>query len=131
MGKEPRRIEISLLGQPPVKQPGPYEKEKNKKRRVRLQQQALIVTRETGWPVDLFDKNMRLTIWYNRCKGGSDSANIIGGIADALQGSCYHNDSQLVEVHYSQEGKSRKKYKSDRYAVIVEPVAILPKAPRK
>ncbi len=131
MLKKNRHIEISLRGQPPVKQPGPYEKEKNKKRRVRLRQQALIVTRETNWPVDLFDKNMKITIWYNRYKGGSDSANIIGGIADALQGSCYHNDSQLVEVHYSQEGKSKKKYKSDRYEVIVEPVDSPKKARRK
>ena len=95
-------IEINLLGIPPVKQPGPNEGAKNKQRKVRLQQEALIKSRESNWPVDLYDKKMRLTVVYNRGIAKVDSANVIGGIADALQGPCYHNDYQLNEVHYSE-----------------------------
>jgi len=122
MGKKTQCIEIDLLGIPPVKQPGPNEKEKNKQRQVRLRQEALNIARESDWPVHLYDKKMKLTIYFNRGQAKTDSANIIGGIADALQGPCYHNDNQLNEVHYSEQVKSKKKYKRDRYQVTLEPL---------
>jgi len=124
MSRNFRFIEINLLGIPPVKQPGSNEGDKNRQRKVRLRQRALNATRESDWPVDLYDRKMKLTILYNRGKAKVDSANIIGGIADALQGPCYNNDDQLVEIHYSEQVKSRKKYKSDRYQVNLEPIDI-------
>jgi len=120
MRKSHPHIVIEQSGIPPVKQPGPKEGKKNRNRKVRLQQNALNKTREVQWPVEFFDKNIRMTIIYHRGKARQDSANIIGGIADALQGSCYHNDKQLVEIHYSEQKKSRKKYKRDRYEVTME-----------
>jgi Holliday junction resolvase RusA-like endonuclease len=41
-----------------------------------------------------------LAIRYSRCSGGPDAANIIGGVADALQGIIYVNDNQLHEISY-------------------------------
>ena len=122
MTKNIKRIEIELLGTPPVKQPGPNESDKNRQRRVKLRQAALNIARGSDWPVELYDKKLKLTIYFNRATSKMDSANIIGGIADALQGPCYHNDFQLNEVHYSEHFKSRKKFKRDKYQVILEPL---------
>jgi hypothetical protein len=122
MTKNIKRIEIELLGTPPVKQPGPNESDKNRQRRVKLRQAALNIARESDWPVELYDKRLKLTIYFNRATSKMDSANIIGGIADALQGPCYHNDFQLNEVHYSEHFRSRKKFKRDKYQVILEPL---------
>ena len=122
MTKNIKRIEIELLGTPPVKQPGPNESDKNRQRRVKLRQAALNIARESDWPVELYDKRLKLTIYFNRATSKMDSANIIGGIADALQGPCYHNDFQLNEVHYSEHFKARKKFKRDKYQIILEPL---------
>jgi len=125
MGKKYQRIELNVLGVPPVKHPASNQKERNKRRQVKLRQEALNETRRIDWPVNLYEKRMKLTIFYNRRQANIDSANIIEGIADALEGPCYHNDDQLVEIHYSEQVKSRKKkYKRDRYQVILEPVDI-------
>ncbi len=122
MARKSNCMEISLLGIPSVKQPGPNEGAKNKQRKIRLRQEVLIKVREIDWPIDLYDKEMKLTVIYNRGRAKVDSANIIGGIADALQGPCYHNDYQLKEVHYSEQKKSGKKYKRDKYQVILEAI---------
>jgi len=122
MAKSNKRLVIEQPGIPPVKQPGPNEGKKNKDRKVRLQQKALNITRETQWPVEYYTKNIKMSITYYRGVAKLDSANIIGGIADSLQGPCYHNDKQLVEIHYSEQKKSRKKYKRDRYEVALEAI---------
>ena len=41
----------------------------------------------------------------------ADSVNIIGGIANALEGIVYWNDSQIKEVHYKQILSTRNLYR--------------------
>jgi len=41
-----------------------------------------------------------VSICYSRSKGGSDSANIIGGVLDSLENIIFKNDSQVVEIYY-------------------------------
>lgn len=40
----------------------------------------------------------------------SDSANIIGGILDSLEGVTYRNDRQVVEISYSESLGSQDWY---------------------
>jgi hypothetical protein len=47
-----------------------------------------------------FSDEVALAVTYVRAKKARDAANIIGGIADALQGILYTNDSKLVEIYY-------------------------------
>lgn len=44
--------------------------------------------------------NCAVTIHYSRSRGRSDSANIIGGILDSLQGIIFDNDNQVTEITY-------------------------------
>jgi len=43
---------------------------------------------------------VHLKVEYHRHKGRSDAANIIDGIADALNKIAYVDDKQIVEIHY-------------------------------
>ena len=61
--------------------------------------------------------NVRLTIEYHRYRGRSDAANIIGGIADALNRIAYDDDRQIVEIHYREA-----KGDVDWYQVAIEEV---------
>jgi Holliday junction resolvase RusA-like endonuclease len=67
-----------------------------------------------------FSDEVALAVAYVRAQKARDAANIIGGIADALQGILYKNDSKLVEIHYSELpiGKNQK----DEYRVEVAKV---------
>jgi len=51
-------------------------------------------------PWDPMNARIDLHIKYNRVKGGNDSANIIGGICDALQGVLYADDRQVTVIDY-------------------------------
>ncbi|NWG11230.1 RusA family crossover junction endodeoxyribonuclease [Candidatus Bathyarchaeota archaeon] len=65
----------------------------------------------------LLKHSIRLSITYHRQKGKSDAVNIIGGIADALNGIAYDDDSQITQINY-QETKGS----FDEYTIIVEEV---------
>ena len=58
-----------------------------------------------------FSNRVALAIRYHRVKSERDAANILGGIADALQGILYKNDSVLVEIHYAEDlGVTKDEY---------------------
>jgi len=61
--------------------------------------------------------DVRMEIYYTRAKGRADPANIIGGVADALEGIAYINDRQLVEIHYREE-----KGRIDEYLVRISSI---------
>ena len=51
-----------------------------------------------------------ISIRYCRNKGRSDGANIVGGIADSLQGIIFDNDNQVVEISYREWSGDRDWY---------------------
>lgn len=87
---------LHIVDIPPYKQAPAdiHEKENQKKRAEALKTEA----------EKLFENPMRgkvhLKVEYHRHKGRSDAANIIGGIADALNKIAYVDDKQIVEIHY-------------------------------
>lgn len=52
------------------------------------------------FPWEPMSSRISLNIIYSRAIGGNDSANIIGGICDALQGVFYADDRQVVQISY-------------------------------
>jgi len=58
------------------------------------------------------------SIRYWRGRGGADSANIIGGILDALENILYQNDKQVVEISYIEHRTMR----SDWYQTTITEV---------
>jgi Holliday junction resolvase RusA-like endonuclease len=54
------------------------------------------------FPWEPMSSRISLSIVYSRAKGENDSANIIGGICDALQGVFYADDRQVVDIRYSE-----------------------------
>lgn len=54
------------------------------------------------FPWEPMSSRISLNIVYSRVKGENDSANIIGGICDALQNIFYADDRQVVNIRYSE-----------------------------
>lgn len=54
------------------------------------------------FPWEPMSSRISLSILYTRAKGENDSANIVGGICDALQGIFYADDRQVVDIRYSE-----------------------------
>lgn len=104
-------MELHIREIPPYKQTPADKREKQLQslRRNELKKEAVKQFNS------LIQGNISLEIKYNRCRGRSDSVNIIGGIADALIGIAYRDDSQIREVHYSEA-----KGNIDEYWVQVE-----------
>ena len=105
-------ITIQVDDKPPYKQSPASEAERasQEKRRRSLKEKA----RETfDLPLPLIS-NCSFSIRYSRKNGRSDSANIIGGIADALQGVVIKNDRQITEINYAEWRGDR-----DWYEVII------------
>ena len=101
--KYKRCVSFHVEGRPPWKaNPGlskkkyaPMRKESVEK----LQREAYHAREEEIF----FSNKVALAITYCRVKSERDAANIVGGIADALEGILYKNDSALVEIHYLEE----------------------------
>ena len=51
-----------------------------------------------------------VVISYARHSGGCDSANIIGGILDSLQGIAFKNDKQVTQIAYSERPSTTESY---------------------
>ena len=51
-------------------------------------------------------RRARLEIEYQRAKGGADAANIVGGIAETLEGIAYKNDRDIRAITYSERRAS-------------------------
>ncbi len=92
-------IEISVQFIPPYKQSRASKEEGNhqSERTEKLQNAAR--EKYTSPPTS---GGVNLSIIYYRHKGRADSANIIGGIADALQNIVYENDRQLKSIQYKE-----------------------------
>jgi len=97
---------------PPYKQT-PADRRERENQKIRTD--ALRREAESQFKTPISERNVRLTIKYCRCKGRSDAANIIGGIADALNEIAYDDDRQITEIYY-QETRGNV----DEYQVIVE-----------
>ncbi len=102
---------ISLPSIPPYKQTPANKNERilQKARREALRTKAREICKSPR------NDYVSLDILYWRGKGGADPANIIGGIADALQGIVYDNDSQIKTIHYSE-----RKGGEDLYTISVK-----------
>lgn len=108
---------VVVEGKPPVKQTPANKREK-------LDQQARtkLLRDEAGkeWNGQrLIGDPCWMRVEYRRSKGASDSANIIGGIADSLQKIVISDDRQLVEIHYTE-----KKGSSDMYDITVGQILV-------
>lgn len=92
-------IEISVQGKPPYKQApaSPGEKGNQDKSKEELQNKA----REM-YKSEPLEGDVSLVIVYSRSRGKMDSANIIGGIADALENIVYKNDRQIKSIQYTE-----------------------------
>lgn len=78
-------IKFQINDVPPVKQASIGNQRDNARRRKRLRDEALKVAKDR--PYALYgETRVGLAILYLRSNGKLDGANIIGGIADALQG---------------------------------------------
>jgi len=99
---------------PPYKQT-PADRKERVNQKIRVDALRKEAVRIFASPIR--QKSVRLRIEYSRNKGRSDATNIIGGIADSLNGIAYDDDRQITEIHYEE-----KKGNIDEYQVIVEEV---------
>ena len=99
-------IEFSVSGMPPYKQTPANndEREHQHERRELLKAEARKICKS------LTINEVRLDIIYSRHSGKADPANIIGGIADALQGIVYVNDRQIKTIHYIEKEGDKDQY---------------------
>lgn len=109
------RISFRVEEKPPWKQSPADAPEKNRQttRRAALQTRARATYADAplGSPC-------RLQILHTRSgDGGPDAANIVGGIADALQRIVYKNDRQILEIMYAEA-----RGPSDSYEVVIDEV---------
>lgn len=78
------------------------ERDENNKRKEKLK-----VTLASIYCNHPINNKCSISIRYSRHNGKSDSANIIGGILDALQGIVISNDNQFIDIAYTEwEGES-------------------------
>ena len=105
-------IEFEVIEKPPYKQSYASRNEqtnqeiykeslKNEARNLMITKSIQMITKE----------NVKLMIRYERANGRMDSANIIGGIADTLEGIVFVNDNQIKEIHYIENKGDKDKYK--------------------
>lgn len=98
--------QFSVKSRPPYKQAPADANERKNQQSYRM---ALIAEAKIHFAKPA-SGNLRMEIKYGRGRGAMDSANIIGGIADTLQGIAYLNDRQLVEVHYFEQKEGEDAY---------------------
>ena len=105
-------IEFAVEGPPPAYDPG-YSIENPKHPRYRLTQKLREVAKKAMKGRGLFKEDISLEIEHQTSKKEqeADSANIIAGIANALQGIIYENDCQIKEIHYRQRVSERDMYR--------------------
>lgn len=89
-------IEFKVKGKPPYKQAPADSSERINKKTYR---DSLIAEAKKHF-TQPNRAELKIDVSYLRGDGRADAMNIIGGIADSLEGIAYHNDRQLVEVHY-------------------------------
>ena len=104
--------DIHVEGKPPYKQsPADYSEKKNQQER-----RDILHDNAKRACLEPLKGSVKLIINYRRYRGMSDAANIIGGIADALENILYEDDKQIGEILYSESNGNK-----DEYWVKVEP----------
>lgn len=100
-------IELSVEFKPPYKQSPADQNEKNNQveRTEKLQNAA-----REKWTSPPGSGDVSLSIVYYRNNKGADSANIIGGIADALENIVYKNDNQVKSIQYKETKADKDHY---------------------
>ncbi len=106
-----RHISIEVTGSPPYKQaPADVSEAANQSQRQELLRREARKAAADVLGEGPVDGPVSISITYLRARGRADAANIIGGIADGLQGIAYVNDSQVKEVHYVEERGKEESY---------------------
>ena len=113
-----RTIDLEITARPPVKQMPADAAERARQPQANMAFREAFVAAYPSWWMFTLAVDLDLSIDYERGAGRSDSANIIGGIADQLE-SCnaYHNDRQLRRVTYAERPSADG---LDRFRVHVE-----------
>lgn len=114
-------FELTVQTAPPVKQtPGSAAERASQASLVDAITRAFRAEYPDGWPTYAPRTDLELVIRYERGVRRSDSANIIGGIADALERlKVYSSDSQLRQIAYAE---SPSHDSIDRYTIAVRRV---------
>jgi Holliday junction resolvase RusA-like endonuclease len=100
-------MRLHVMGIPPYKQ-APADARERENQKIRTDTLKREAKNHFRTPVSR--GKVRLTIEYSRGKGKSDAANIIGGIADALNGITYRDDGQISEIHYREKSENIDEY---------------------
>ena len=109
-------IQVHVQGRPPLKQVSTdfAGKRRNLQAKQALRRavrevlgQRYGVGEDRGLPWLPRKDKVYLEIRFYRARSQADSANIIGGIADALQALLYANDRQLSVLIYEEDGDGR------------------------
>jgi len=102
-----KSITLVVHGSPPWKQVPVDQSESTRQadRKKLLQDTAEEVYRGAAWL-----KPVALAIRYDRKSGRCDGASIIGGVADALQGILYQEDTQVKQLHYDERAGAQERY---------------------
>ena len=110
----PNLVRLHVKEIPPYKQTPADEREKENQK---MRTDVLKREARDYFRIPISRRKVRLTIEYHRGKGRSDAANVIGGVADALNGIAYDDDNQIAEIHYRERNGN-----IDEYWVTVEEV---------
>jgi len=107
-----KRLIFEVFGKPPYKQTPADETERANQLRYKntLQERA----RTEFQDKEIFTGKCEVSILYERKEGKADSANIIGGIMDCLEGIAFKNDKQVAKIQYKELVGI-----SDRYEVAI------------
>ena len=116
MPKDIKQVTISVSGVPPVKTTQQRHKNKIYKKKLADKCLSIALKNKKKHALTLYEKPVKLSIFYSRFGGTADSCNIIGGIADTLKGYFYRDDKQITEIYY----RERSTKKKDEYEIILE-----------
>jgi Holliday junction resolvase RusA-like endonuclease len=117
-----RSIELEILAAPPVKQTPADAAERARQQRANEVIATAFGGKYPAWRMYQLPVALELSIEYDRHTSRSDSANIIGGIADQLERcNTYKNDRQLRRIHYVE---SPSPDGADRYRLRITPLAV-------
>jgi Holliday junction resolvase RusA-like endonuclease len=106
-----RYVAFEVDGSPPYKQtPADAREAASQKQRRELLQLEARKAMANAVGEGPAKEPVSISITYLRAGGRADAANIIGGIADGLEGIAYVSDSQVKEVHYVEEPAKQESY---------------------
>ncbi len=104
-------VRIEVVGGPPIYDPA-FSISNPKHPRHGSYVRLKVAAKKTLGAKPLLQGDLTIKIVYHAQVKGlkGDSANIIGGIANALESIIYPNDKQLREIHYLEMEASEERY---------------------